>query len=126
MCVFWKGMDLQTARNIERLIDLLKLPECQADEVVEFTDKPPFGLRLEVYEKRLLITSWALDQHEFDLKEVLKVNFPGRFSGLPQRVFIIQQLLYISALCPPNYDAHQWFNLCQKQRQFLTQFDGGH
>ena len=119
-------MELQISRNIERFIDLLKLPQCQIDEVVEFNDKPPFGLRLEIHNERLMLTSWALDEHDVDLKQALKMNFPGRFGGLPQRIFIIKNLMYISTLCPPNYDAHQWFSVCQKQRQFLVQFDGGH
>lgn len=117
-------MNLQITRNIEQLIALLRLPACQVLDVIEIHQKP-FGLRLEVHGERLMLTSWLLDYRGQDLDSALKLNLPQRFNGVPQRIFPIKHQLFISGLCPQQFDAHQWFRLCQKQRQFLTQLGGG-
>ncbi|NRF31602.1 hypothetical protein [Vibrio coralliilyticus] len=117
-------MDLQITRNIEQLIALLRLPEVQVSDIIEIHQKP-FGLRLEVQGARLMLTSWLLERKGHDLDNALKRNQPERFNGLPQRIFPIKSQLFISALCPEQFDAHQWFRLCQKQRQFLSQLGGG-
>ncbi|CAM2881432.1 MULTISPECIES: hypothetical protein [Vibrio] len=117
-------MDLQITRNIEQLIALLRLPAIRVSDIIEIHQQP-FGLRLEVQGNRLMLTSWLLACSSHNLDNALKRNQPERFSGLPQRIFPIGQQLFISALCPKQFDAHQWFRLCQKQRQFLTQLGGG-
>ncbi|MDN3610026.1 hypothetical protein ACODM8_01900 [Vibrio ostreicida] len=117
-------MDLQLKRNIEQLISLLRLPACQVDDVIEIHQNT-FGLRLEVCDRRLMMSSWLIGRQGHHLEKALKRNQPERFGGLPQRLFPIREHLFISALCPPEYDAHQWFHLCQKQRQFLAQINEG-
>ncbi|MCF4176135.1 hypothetical protein [Vibrio sp. McD22-P3] len=117
-------MDLQITTKIEQLIVLLRLPKVQVSDIIEIHQKP-FGLRLEVQGPRLMLTSWLLESNGHDLDNALKRNQPERFNGLPQRIFPIKSQLFISVLCPEQLDAHQWFRMCQKQRQFLSQLGRG-
>ena len=117
-------MDLQLSRNIEQFIELLSLPPCRVEEVLVF-EHPPFGLRIEAHGERLMLTSWSLTDKGQRTSDAIQLNSPERFFGIPQRVFTISDQLMISALCPRDYDAHQWLRLCQRQRQFLTNLNGG-
>jgi len=117
-------MDLQVLRNVEQLVSLLRLPQTEVAEILEI-HQSPYGLRLEVIGERLMLTSWLLEIDGLELDYALKQNQPERFKGLPQRLFIIKNKLFISALCPSQFDARQWFWVCKKQREFLIQLVGG-
>lgn len=116
-------MDLQVLRNIEQFGSLLRLPRIKVEDVLEI-HKFPYGLRLEVIDNRLMLTSWLIDIRDLDLKSALKLNQPERFRGLPHRIFTIKDQLFISTYCPPKFDAYQWFEVCKKQREFLMQLAG--
>lgn len=117
-------MDLQVLRNIEQLNSLLRLPRIEPKDILEI-HQSPYGLRLEVMDDRLMLTSWLIDIRDLDLESALKTNQPERFRGLPQRLFTIKDQLFISTFCPPKFDARQWFEVCKKQREFLMQLAGG-
>ena len=116
-------MDLQVLRNVEQLVSLLRLPHTEVAEILEI-HQSPYGLRLEVIDDRLVLTSWLIDINNLDLGKALKRNQPERFKGLPQRLFTIKNQLFISTLCPPKFDARLWFEVCKKQREFLMQLAG--
>ncbi|CAM3676706.1 MULTISPECIES: hypothetical protein [Vibrio] len=116
-------MDLQVLRNVEQLVSLLRLPQTGVADILEI-HQSPYGLRLEVIDDRLMLTSWLIDIDNLDLERALKRNQPERFKGLPQRLFTIKRQLYISTFCPHQFDARQWFEVCKKQREFLMQLVG--
>ncbi|MBU2898906.1 hypothetical protein [Vibrio hepatarius] len=117
-------MDLQMLRNIEQLVSLFRLPQSEVADILEI-HQSPYGLKLEVIGERLMLTSWLLEIDDLQLDYALKRNQPERFKGLPQRLFMIKNKLFISTLCPSQFDARQWFWVCKKQREFLIQLVGG-
>ena len=117
-------MDLQVMRNLEQFCRLLNHWPVRLEERVE-CHWPPFGILLESPDNRLLMTSWLLDEEVNQLKPWLSRWHPEAFMGLPQRIFIINNRLMISCLCPFSSQAHDWLHLCQMQQKFLNKVTTG-
>lgn len=118
-------MKLQIARNLEYFFSLFHLNDIQITELINITTNPPCGLRIEVVDDRVILTSWLLEEPDRDLMVALSQNQPEKFYGIPQRIFTMKNTLYISGWCPENFDAYQWFKMQQRQKKFLLQLPRG-
>ncbi|MGL4858759.1 MAG: hypothetical protein ACRC5A_03295 [Enterobacteriaceae bacterium] len=117
-------MDLQLTRNLEEFFALTGRGPIMVDDKVECHWKP-FGLRMEAFDRRLLMTSWLLEMPVYFVDAWLSRWDPEAFKGVPQRIFVVKQRLLISCLCPGNSQALDWYNLYQAQLKFLNKVNRG-
>lgn len=114
-------MELQTARRLEHLLQLLNMPAPQLETQMEFS-MPPFRLYLECLEKRLVLSlGYPVDvvHQEETLNRLLAACHPARTQGTPLRAYSLRGQQMLSCSPAIDSDATHWFTCLQVMRRLL-------
>ncbi|MEW9809480.1 MAG: hypothetical protein AB2989_06550 [Candidatus Symbiodolus clandestinus] len=123
MPVLAGSLDLQFSRNIEQFLEILGLSVQPLELPLQFREGA-FCLYLEPQQQRLLLTlSYESNAQSTArlLPLLLQRWLPERFQGVMQRIFTLNDTLFISCTSPEGSQASLWYQLYREQRQLLEQ-----
>lgn len=116
-------MDLQTERNIETLMRLVgNKAFTQSQEMTFYID--PCQFVLDVLPGRLVLSAVGSIRRVAILPRILQQCCPQNTYGVIQRVFIVNNQLYLNCDLPGDEDAYFWLQIVTWQQKILTNYAG--
>ncbi|MBY4897875.1 hypothetical protein [Cupriavidus sp. AU9028] len=114
-------MEIGTLRNLEKLFRLMDVKPVTIEPRVEIQDGPA-SVFVEVAEQRVVVsTMLGVDPFAADaaLRCLLSRWTPACMSGVPLRVFRVDDNLVVTGAMPPGSGAELWYRTVRAQRSLL-------